>query len=390
MAHLTRPERYNIEDSNIALLGSDLEKRVREHAGDKEPAWEDAGKEPGLKVWRIENFHVVPWPEKQYGMFYDGDSYIVLHTYKKSPDSDALAYNLHFWLGQDTSQDEAGTAAYKTVELDDHLQGAPVQYREVQDNESPHFLSYFSRFQCLKGGVSTGFHHVTEPPPLELNRLYKISASKFRSHVALIIREVAPEPSSLVKGDVFVLDKGTKILQFNTKASVGKEKFKAAEFVQSLVSARQGQCDVTVYDEGGQGAGVFLSEFGEGVASLKSPEEGNTIHTESDAISGPVLLRLSDATGTVTFEQVEPASFSSLSSSDAFLLDHSSDRESPAVYVWLGKDSSLNERRLAPQYAQKYIYDKVSAGGSSRRSAIPIVRMREGDEDETFLEVMNR
>ena len=98
---LTRPERYNIEDSNIALLGSDvsvfaldslkerwnlthpgrqLEKHVREHGGDKEPAWEDAGKEPGIQVWRIENFHVTPLPEKQHGLFYDGDSYIVLHV----------------------------------------------------------------------------------------------------------------------------------------------------------------------------------------------------------------------------------------------------------------------------------------------------------------------
>ena len=78
------------------------------------------------------------WPESHYGHFYDGDSYIVLHvcslprpfskhisiaieikTYKKDPDNEELSYDLHFWLGSETSQDEAGTAAYKTVELDD-------------------------------------------------------------------------------------------------------------------------------------------------------------------------------------------------------------------------------------------------------------------------------
>lgn len=92
----------------------------------------------GLEIWRVVQFQIVPWTEK--GNFFSGDSYIVLHvlqrrglyliilsrnlmspekTYKKTPKDEKLSYNVHFWLGKETSQDEAGTAAYKTVELDD-------------------------------------------------------------------------------------------------------------------------------------------------------------------------------------------------------------------------------------------------------------------------------
>jgi gelsolin len=110
----------------------------------------------------------------------------------------------------------------------------------VQGYESPHFLSYFRRFVCLKGGVSTGFHHVSEEPPADVHRLYRIIFTKTGVRTGnLVVREVPPVKESLIEGDVYVLDKGSKILQLNTKEAAGQEKFKAAEFVQSLVNERK-------------------------------------------------------------------------------------------------------------------------------------------------------
>ncbi|KAI0087764.1 fragmin60 [Irpex rosettiformis] len=376
---LTRPTKYNIEDSNIALLGSDLEKKVREHAGDKETAWDSAGQTVGTQIWRIEKFGVVEWPKERYGSFYDGDCYIVLHTYKKTPEAEELSYDLHFWIGGESSQDEAGTAAYKTVELDDHLNEKPVQYREIQGFESSKFLSYFPHFVSLHGGISTGFHHVSSPPPDNAHKFYRVTATGTR----LIVREVPAEGASLVPGDAYILDMGTKVWQFNSKGSVGKERFKAAEFVQTLVNERGsisgGAVDVTVYDEGGHGAGIFLSEIGLESVPITPTAEGKETKP-------PALFRLSDASGKVTFESVEPTARSTLSPSDAFLLDDIANETASAVYVWIGSGASLTERRIAVQYGQAYLYSHENGG--RKLYATSIVKIREGHEPEAFLRAL--
>ena len=114
-------------DTNVGNIGSDEDKAARRAAAAAEEAWHGCGKMEGVEVWRIEAFKVVPWPRKDMGKFYDGDSYIVLHTYKENPLSPKLLHDIYFWLGAETTTDEMGAAAYKTVELDDLFGGTPVQ-----------------------------------------------------------------------------------------------------------------------------------------------------------------------------------------------------------------------------------------------------------------------
>lgn len=163
----------------------------------------------GIEIWRIENFKVIEWPKKQYGEFYSGDSYIVLRTYHPPNQPDKLAWDIHFWLGKETTLDEAGTAAYKTVELDDYLGGGPVEHREVQGFESPLFLSYFEKFVVLEGGIASGFHHVKAEE--YKHRLLQIRIANKKT----IVREVPFTSKSLNSNDVFILDAGLKIYQWN-------------------------------------------------------------------------------------------------------------------------------------------------------------------------------
>merc|ERR1711991_1067518 len=110
-AAMRKAKKYNICDTNLANFGSDLEKNIKRAAANTEKAWKGAGVAPGVQVWRIEKFKVVPW--KQIGTFYTGDSFIVLHTYKQKAnrfqneaDANKLSWNIHFWLGLETSQNE--------------------------------------------------------------------------------------------------------------------------------------------------------------------------------------------------------------------------------------------------------------------------------------------
>ena len=73
--------------------------------------------------------------------------------YKPDPNKPCLAHDAHIWIGDESTQDEYSTAAYKMVELDDGLGGIAMQHREVQERESEKFLSYFkNRVTYLSGG----------------------------------------------------------------------------------------------------------------------------------------------------------------------------------------------------------------------------------------------
>jgi hypothetical protein len=131
-----------------------------------------------------------------------------------------LRWDIFFWLGKDTSQDEAGVAAYKSVELDDALGGTPVQHRETQGGESQEFLALFRTYggvRYYEGGVDSGFKKGARGP--HEKRLFLV---KGKRNVRVIPVEVSHK--SLNQGDVFVLDTADKIFQWNGRDSSHAER----------------------------------------------------------------------------------------------------------------------------------------------------------------------
>lgn len=379
---LVHLKEYDWRDSNVELVNSEIDHKVKYQSAATEPAWNNGviGRKPGLYIWRIEEFEVVPWPEEKHGSFHEGDSYIVLHSesIKAEGHEDKMVHDIFFWLGSHTTQDEAGTAAYKTVELDEFLHGAATQHRELQTAPSPAFAHLFPRLKILRGGVKSGFTHVdTNDHPAHVDTLLRVfkhpSAAAGRD--AVLVHEVEPTWKSLDEEDVFVLDKGDKVFVWQGKKCSPMEKLKAAQVVNDLTIAKH--IDVEVLSQSEARSKVVVDYLG-----------GQDVDTFSTAFHAarPIsaiterevkkLFKLSDASGQLSLDLVKEGNGigkEDLDGDDVFLLD-----AGKSVWVWEGKGASKAEKAMWLKVVQKYVGTQQDAAGLS------VAKVNQGSEGRAF------
>jgi len=360
---MLKGKKYDFKDSNLALFGSDVERKVKEASAESEEAWHESGQEVGREIWRIVKFRVEPWPKEQYGEFYMGDSYIVLDTYKEDDESDELKYNLHFWIGKYSTQDEYGAAAYKTVELDTFHGDKPVQHREVQGFESDLFKSYFPTMEYLAGGAESGFRHVT--PDVWTPRLLSVKGDRKQAKVT----QVPLQKKNVNSDDIFILDLGVELLQRNGGGANIQEKMRVMQFVAELKEKRSHEpVTSAVYDEGDDDE--FWERFGE-----LEPEDEDEDEADLEApleTGEKELFRLSDAGGFEKVAEGEEVTRSLLGSDDVFILDVKS-----ACFVWIGSGASATERKEAMGRAHNHLI-------ATDHAVAPISCIKEGSENAAF------
>jgi gelsolin len=303
------------------------------------------------------DFGVKRWPKENYGSFYTGDSYLVLNTYYTVVDgkkTDKLAWDVHFWLGKESSQDEIGVAAYKAVELDDLLDDGPVQHREVQGAESPLFQTYFPSMQYMEGGIASGFRQVkpTEYKP----RLFQVrqSAKSVRAF------EVPVEVKSLNHGDTFILDAGLKIYLWVGRESNAFEKSKGGALAHNIVSGRLGKAKLMpeADDQFWEILKGTVADVSDAIPERPEKEEEAMDKTKL------ILFHLSDASGEMVFQKVHEGEIvgwvllsvsfltpntdrSMFDSNDVFILD-----AKLQIFVWVGKGASHGEKSQAMKYGE--------------------------------------
>jgi len=312
-------------------------------------------------------FIPTPWPEEDFGKFFSGDSYIILNKYKL-PDEEEWKYDAHFWIGSKSSQDEYGTAAYKTVELDTYLDDAAVQHREVQGHESELFKSYFNQLEIMEGGAESGFRHVK--PEEYKPRLIRIVAEKKGEKATA--REVPFTRKSVNSGDVFLLDFGKTLHQFNGKTCNMAEKRKAMLYITKLRSER-GNPELIVIDEG-QSTPREIEQF----IGLLPEEELEDDEDDEDPNAVKTLYRLSDSSGELKVTKVAEVNINKgmLCTTDVFLLDTGSE-----LFVWVGRGASMKEIRNAMPTGHKFLM-------TSKNPVRPIHCVKEKREGKDFYNAM--
>ncbi|XP_047439510.1 advillin [Mugil cephalus] len=304
---------------------------------------------PGIIIWRVEKMELVQVPEKSYGNFYEGDCYLLLSTQKVSS---SLRYDIHYWIGLQSSQDEQGAAAVYTIQLDEFLGSTPVQHREVQNQESDAFRGYFKQgIVYKKGGVASGMRH-TETNSYDVKRLLHVKGKK-----RVIAKEVEMSWTSFTLGDVFLLDIGKTIVQWNGPKSNRQEKLKGMLLAKDIRDReRGGRAEIRVIEGDAESSSpqnmeIMNSILGERTSELKDGPPDETADQEQKA--NLTLYHVSDVDGQMKVTEVatRPLVQDLLNHDDCYLLDQGGVK----IFVWKGKKANKAEKQAAMTRALEFI-----------------------------------
>uniref|UniRef100_A0A8C7IU46 Advillin n=1 Tax=Oncorhynchus kisutch TaxID=8019 RepID=A0A8C7IU46_ONCKI len=267
---------------------------------------------PGIIIWRIEKMELVQVPEKSHGNFYEGDCYILLSTQKVGS---SLSYDIHYWIGSQSSQDEQGAAAVYTIQLDEFLGSGPIQHREAQNHESDAFRGYFKQGVIYKkGGVASGMKHI-ETNSYDIQRLLHVKGKK----------RVSAMEGMLLAKDIRDRERGGR-------TEIGVIEGEAEANSSKLMD-------------------ILTSILGQRTSKLPSGTPDELADQQQKAQL--TLYHVSDAEGQMKVIEVatRPLVQDMLNHDDCYFLDQGGVK----IFVWKGKRANKAERQAAMSRALEFI-----------------------------------
>lgn len=306
-----------------------------------------------FQIWRVESGDKVPVDPSNYGEFFGGDCYLVLYSYSLEGKEQHVIYT---WQGLKSTKDELTASAFLTVQLDDSLDGIPVQVRVCQGQEPPHLVSLFKGNPLIiylggtsrKGGQSqTGS-----------TRLFHIRQSSTTATRAV---EVEPLAAFLNTNDVFVLKTPDSVFLWRGVGGT-EEEMVAAQYVATKLGG-----SATEVAEGKE-----EDDFWSALGGKQEYQTSSSLQTMSIP---PRLFGCSNKTGRLIAEEV-PGDLTQmdLATDDIMILDTWSQ-----IFLWVGKEANEVERTGSLKIAQDYL----DSDPSGRRNT-PITSIKQGAEPPSF------
>ncbi|KAI8904251.1 hypothetical protein DFJ77DRAFT_484554 [Powellomyces hirtus] len=317
----------------------------------------DIGHRAGVTVFRIEALKPVLLPPSRTGQFCIADCYIVLHSttrhdapsannHKSSythsdeydDDDTMMTHRIYVYIGTKAEIDKRFCAAMFSTGLRNWIYATRNVERETTGDESAEFLALFGgKFivdENLEAATDSSLFVAEEKRwPL---RLYMLCGNK-----EIKLRLVNPNARSLKSTNVFLLDWGRELYQWNGSLSTLQQKVKCRILTARINRhERVGKADVVELDEGDETARFWAI-----LGAEPQQAEDELFAAIGDA---PVTLYrafedLSEDVGTHVVK-VGKLARAMLVSDAAYVVDAGVE-----LFLWIGKNASLELRGMATE-----------------------------------------
>ncbi|XP_045392618.1 villin-like protein isoform X2 [Lemur catta] len=306
-----------------------------------------------LHIWIVENLKMVSVPEKAYGNFFEEHCYIILHVPQSPKPTQGASSDLHYWVGTAAGAEAQGAAGALVQRLQEALGSQTVQHREAQGHESDCFLSYFRPgIIYRKGGVASDLKHV-ETNMFNIQRLLHI---KGRKHVSAT--EVELSWKSFNKGDIFLLDLGRMMIQWNGPKTSISEKSRGLTLTCSLQEReRGGRAQIGVVDDEAEATDlmqIMEAVLGHRAGSVRAAMPNKSINQLQKA--NVRLYHVYEKGEDLVVQELatRPLTQDLLQEEDCCILDQGGFK----IYVWQGRMSSPQDKKAAFTRAAGFIRAK--------------------------------
>jgi hypothetical protein len=357
---------YTVGKISAGLKQEDLTLTLERKAKQELSVVADAGSKR-VRVYRVNNFKPEEVPSDREGIFFSGDSYVVVFEFRQRNVERSIVY---MWQGRDSPIDVKGTSAFLTKEFASKL-NKPAQIRIVQGHETPEFLSLFNgAFVVRNGDVPPGWNTaqsskggiggiVETEEQVSESCLFQVKGYNRDDTRAY---QVELKCGSLNSGDTFVLLTPHKeYVWFGRLSNIG-ERTCGDQIAKKL----QGEREIVQFEEGSETEDFFEALGGktEYVQDAESEEE----------LPEPRLFSFSTSLGVARIEELFNFSQDDLNGDECMILD-----AYDTVFIWTGLGCKPAEIEGSLKVAQEYVEKKPDG-----RTFCPVMTVREGDEPPSF------